>query len=663
MRFGVCYYPEHWPEARWQVDARMMRDAGLDLVRIAEFAWAKMEPVEGQYEWDWLDRAIGVLADAGLDIVLGTPTAAPPVWMSRQYPDILRQDANGRFRDHGTRRQYCPNSPRYIEHSQRVTAVMGERYGQDERIIGWQIDNEFGGGKTARCYCENCAAGFRRWLTERYGTIDALNEGWGNIFWSQSYQTWEQIRPPDDQIDKPNSSHVLDYYRFCSDSFVTYQQHQIDILKTLAPEHFITTNFMGLYADLDQFDLAAPYDFITWDSYPTGNLDRWQGVLEPPMHLSDTQDNAYAYDVGDPLVTGMAHELTRALKQLPFWIMEQQAGYINWGNNNPAPRDGTVRLWCWQALAADAEAVVFFRWRATLFAQEQYHSGLLRHDGQPAIGYQELLKMQGERELMSQISAARLEAQVALLLSYDDLWSLELQPHSDGFSYLALHYSYYKALNLAGIPVHFVHETQDLGKYRLVIIPTAHLVDETLAEKLKEYVNGGGNIILGVRSGFKTISNLVTDKVLPGLLHPLVGATVESWRALPQGVGIDFHAAVPDLSGSVTNWVEALKCETAVSIAETTEGEIVATQNNFGAGMVYYLGFYPQLKHVRPLIAHVTGQISIEPVANFPMGIVAYKKGNFTILLNFTDEILQVEVGSETIPVPGRDVRIHHHPG
>ena len=204
MEFGVCYYPEHWPRERWEQDAVQMAAAGITLVRIGEFAWSAMEPSEGRYQWDWLDDAIEVLAGAGHRVLLGTPTATPPAWLTRAYPDVLRVDPNGRRRQHGTRRHACPVSPRYRAFSAGIVTAMGERYGEHPAVVGWQIDNEFGGGRSARCYCEQCRAGFQRWLKERYGTLRALNEAWGSIFWSQTYSAWAQINLPDDRIDKPN---------------------------------------------------------------------------------------------------------------------------------------------------------------------------------------------------------------------------------------------------------------------------------------------------------------------------------------------------------------------------------------------------------------------------------------------------------------------------
>ncbi len=659
MKFGVCYYPEHWPQTRWPQDARMMRELGLEIVRIAEFAWTKLEPTPGQYDWSWLDEAIGVLAAAGLDIVLGTPTVTPPAWLTRAHPEILRVDANGRARDHGTRRHTCPNSPTYRQFSRQIVRAMGERYGRDPRITGWQIDNEFGGGGTARCYCENCAAAFRDWLQARYDTLAALNNAWGTIFWSQTYTDWAQIRPPSDHIDKKNPSHVLDYYRFASDSFVSYQQEQVDILRGLAHGRFITTNFMGLYRDLDQFDMAETLDFATWDNYPTGNPERWRPLLYPPGADPKTNDPLYAYDVGDPMVTGLAHALTRGLKNAPFWIMEQQCGHINWAQFNPGIRPGTPRLWTWHAIAEGADTIVYFRWRATLFAQEQYHSGLLRHDATPDVGYHDHLTFQADRDLLDDIARQPITAPVGILFDFADLWALQLQPHRQDFGYLRLLYVYYTTLQRLGIPVNLVPKTADFAPYPLLIVPTAHLADAQLAGKLNDYTQNGGTLLLGVRSGFKTTSNLVTDEPLPGALRELVGATVTGWQALPPDVGWELETAVPHLHGPAGYWLETLKAQTASVLATYKPGGAAAlTEHKVGNGRVLYLGFYPTNEQARALLLHLAGQLGLSWLPDLPEGLVAAQRGPYTILLNFTEQPISYPLNGQAVLVNSRDVAV-----
>jgi beta-galactosidase len=248
----------------------MMAEAGLSIVRIGEFAWAQMEPAEGVFDWRWLDRAVETLAGEGLQIVLGTPTPTPSAWLARAHPEILPVDAQGRVRRFGSRRHVYANSPAYRRHTERIVTALAQRYGGHPAVIGWQIDNEFGCHDTARCYCPRCTVAFRRWLKGRCGTLDALNEAWGTAFWSQRYGDWAEIEPPILAITEQNASQVLDYYRFSSDSWVDYEQCQVDLLREHSPGKPITHNFMGKFPDLDCHDPARPLDFVTWDSYPTG---------------------------------------------------------------------------------------------------------------------------------------------------------------------------------------------------------------------------------------------------------------------------------------------------------------------------------------------------------------------------------------------------------
>ena len=645
MPLGVDYYPEHWPAARWVTDARLMRDAGLEIVRLAEFAWARLEPTEGEFDWDWLDRAVETLVAEGLQVVLCTPTAAPPAWLARNYPDILPVDKHGHRHSFGGRRHYCANSPAYREHTRRIVDALATRYSQHPDVIGWQIDNEFGGGKTARCYCHHCVRAFRSWLRRRYGHLDALNEAWGTVFWSQDYTDWSQIEAPGLSAEKPNPSHVLDYYRFSSDSWVDYQQIQIDHLraKTSAAQ-FITTNLMGLFSDLDYYKLSAPLDFITWDNYPTGHAERWRALLYPPGPAGDTGATSQAYDAGDPAITGLAHDLMRAMKDKPFWIMEQQPGHINWGDYNPAPYPGAVRLWTWEDIAHGADTVVFFRWRACPYAQEQYHSGLLRHDGAPAQGLRDVRAMRPEQAAMAAIQGTSVPAEVALLHSYDDLWAIGLQPHNRDFGYLRHLFTYYRALQRAGVPTDVTPPTRDLSRYKLVIAPTLFLVDETLTQNLRRYVEGGGHLVLSVRSGFKTTSNRVVDTALPGLLVDLVGATVEEWHSLPPGVTYPLEMVkASERPFSVGLWAEALQPSSAEIVARFAAGPLggrpAACLNRVGKGAVVYLGAWADDSLADALLAWRLPAAGVEPVATVPAGVKVMRRTGdgreFVFLLNF----------------------------
>lgn len=668
MRLGVCYYPEHWPQERWPLDAELMRQAGLSLVRIAEFAWADMEPRQGEFTWDWLDQAIEVLAAEGLQVVLGTPTASPPPWLCRAHPDILPVDAQGRRRRYGSRRHYCANSPSYRQHTERIVTAMASRYGRNPAVVGWQIDNEFGCHGTGRCYCETCAIAFRHWLEAKYTTVDDLNESWGTIFWSQIYGDWSEIDPPNLTVAEPNPGHVLDYYRFSSDTYLTYEQLQLSTLKSLVSERqIVTTNFMSQFTDLDYHDLAKPLDFVTMSSYPTG-----QAESNLSLYMPQSVRPTYAYDVGDPYITGLAHTLMRGFKpNHPFWVMEQQCGNINWSTYNTGVRPGTVRLWTWHALASGAEAVVYFRWRGGLYAQEQFHSGLLHHDASPAVGYTDLEAMKVDRSLMSEITFAPHEAEIALLLDYDSLWAVQLQPHHGDFDYMRYLFACYRALQRLGLPADVLSVDADLSPYKMVIVPTACMTTEQLTTSLKAFAEAGGTVLLGVRSGSKTTTNRFTDLPLPGLFRDLVGITVSDWHSLPPGVSYDLICTVPGLIGPATVWAEALNPATSDLRSRDPDIQVLAhytsgpfnsyaalTERRVGAGRALYLGWYPNGPQAEALLAYLASQAGVLSLAAVPDGLIASRRGPHLILLNFTEEPLTATVQGRAVLVGPRDVEV-----
>ena len=665
MRLGVDYYPEQWPAERWATDAKMMRLAGLTLVRIGEFAWAQIEPKEGVYQWGWLDRAVETLAGEGLHLVLGTPTAAPPAWLCQFYPDVLPVDAQGHVRKIGSRRHYCPNSHSYRRFTESIVGALARRYGQHPAVIGWQMDNEFGCHDTGRCYCERCASAFRIWLQKRYTNLEALNQAWGTVFWSECYSSWEQIDPPNQTLTEPNPSHALDYARFASDSFLAYQQLQIDVLRlNIQPFQWITTNLMLSMLDLDYHALARPLSLVAWDSYPTGHKERDAAQF----YLPGEAQPQLAYDVGDPLVTGFGHTLMRGLKQAPFWVMEQQCGQVNWGEFNPGLRPGTPRLWTWHAAACGAETVVYFRWRAGLQAQEQLHSGLLHHDGSPDLGYRELRLLDQERTELERFTDRTFQAKAALLWTYPDLWALRLQPHHSWFSLLRHLFVYYRAFQRLGIPVDIVSPEAELGGYKLLVAPTLFLGEEKIAHLLEGFAQSGGSLLLGVRSGFKTSSNLVSAQPLPGVFRGLLGAEVTDWHALPPGVSYPVQSEVPGLAGESQVWAEALKPlppaapweGIAAVLASYTEepfsGKAALVERLVGDGRALYLGWFPSVGQAQAILEYLAGKSGIERLGDIPDELVAIRRGDLVAVLNFSEEARELEVAGKQVRVPSRDL-------
>ena len=628
MDLGVCYYPEHWPEDTWEPDAARMKALGLRWVRVGEFAWSALEPSPDDLRFDWLDRAIDTLAHAGLDVVLGTPTATPPKWLVDAHPDILPVGVDGRVRGFGSRRHYCFNSATYRRETERIVTLLAERYGRHPAVRAWQTDNEYGCHDTVRCWCDSCAAAFRGWLAERYDSVDALNDAWWTRFWSQEYRSFEEVDPPNLTVTEPNPSHRLDYYRFASDSVVGYNRLQAGILRTHSDAP-ITHNAMGFFGDYDHVTLAADLDAITWDSYPLGMLEESQLPEEEKARWLRT---------GHPDLVGFNHDLMRGLKDAPFWVMEQQPGQVNWAKTNPLPADGAVRLWVHQAFAHGAEVVSWFRWRAARGAQELMHAGLNLHDGTPDRAAEAARQLAGEKrpERPGRVAGCA-PARVALLLSYEDLWATQLQPHAEGWSYWGLQLTFYQALRALGLDVDVVPPTRDLDRYPLAFAPALHLVDEARADHLARYVDGGGHLVLGPRSGAKTPTNLAHTPA-PGPLRALAGVRIDRVDALRPGVegALNYRGR----TWAYHTWADLLTPETAEPLA--TYGDpayrnaAALTRNTHGNGACWTLGAWPGAALAGGLVADLAAAANLD-VDPLPEGVRVTRVGRPT-LLNFAGQ-------------------------
>lgn len=499
---GTCYYPEHWPEKIWEADARRMAEAGLTWVRIGEFAWSRLEPAPGDLRFDWLDRAIEVLGQAGLKVVLGTPTATPPKWMVDKHPDMLAVDVNGHPRKFGSRRHYCFSHEGYRKESVRIVQLLAERYGKTSHVAAWQTDNEYGCHDTTISYSGAARTRFRTWLEARYGTIEALNRSWGNVFWSMEYASFEDIDLPNLTVTDPNPSHVLAFRRFTSDQVAAFNKCQTDVIRAHSDAP-ISHNFMGRITDFDHFKTGDDLDFATWDSYPLGFLEDRVGAQ--PAH-----QRAYARQ-GDPDFQAFHHDLYRTVGKGRWWVMEQQPGPVNWAPYNPAPLPGMMRLWAWEAYAHGAEAVSYFRWRQAPFAQEHMHAGMLRPDNADAPALIEARQVAEELRAAPHVSAP--QAPVALIFDYDADFTWATQPHGQDLSYFQLVFDTYKALRKLGLSVDICRpETRDFSGYKIVAAPGMMYVPRDLKTALAET---DAQVVLGPRTAART-----ADMVIPVPLPP-----------------------------------------------------------------------------------------------------------------------------------------------
>jgi len=642
FHFGVDYYPEHWPEERWPIDAQLMQEAGVNTVRLAEFAWSTLEPEPGRFAFDWLDRALDVLADHGIQALLGTPTASPPPWVMGMYPDAYRVTEMGLPQTYGNRREYCPTHPGYRERSRIITQAMAEHYADHPSVIGWQTDNEFSG----HCYCSICRISFQDWLRDKYGSLDALNRAWGTAFWSHVYGEWSQVPLPLQTGGVPNPGLDLDYRRFMSDAWVRFQQEQVNILRRICPEHFITHNFMGFRFDqINYFDLAQPLDFVAWDNY-----------LRTGWRLNSAVDG---------VASALGHDVMRGLKGRNFWLMEQQSGSGGWRTAGITPRPGEMRLWTYQAIAHGADAIIYFRWRTNRFGTEQYWHGVLDHHGEPRRRYKELQTIGAELERAGeQILGTHKRSQVAMLLSYDTRWAFHTQPNHDDFQYPELYIGYYRALQRRNIAVDIVPPEADLSTYQLVVAPALHVLSQKAADNIRNYVGAGGTLLTTARSGVKDEANAVVNRPLPGLLADVCGVEVDEYDVLPADASVPLAGELLDGEGaeapaSARLWVDVLTPTSGRVLAEYASEYYAAraavVANSFGDGQALYVGSFGDDGLQDKAVAWAVKAAAVQPIMETPDGVEAAERWNggerLLFLLNHADQAQEV-----TIPQPMTDL-------
>jgi len=576
MQFGVCYYPEQWPEPRWEIDAALMADLGLDLVRVAEFAWSSYEPQRNQFTFEWLDRALETLTRHGLRVVMGTPTATPPVWLARERPDILSVGSDGRRRSYGSRRHTCTTSAAYREEAARIVGELLGRYGNHDAIVAWQVDNEMGNHDSARCWCEECQAAFSAWLQMRFGSVDALNEAWGTAFWSMTYPDFESVQLPVPTMTSHHPALRLAHAKFASDQSIGFLRLQFGQVRAVVPDGVaITTNFYSEDTAVDQRAAARLSGLAAMDNYPQGPQD--------------------------PMTTAYHLDLTLWAGGLDgsAWIMEQQAGPINWTEKNPQVPDGQVRVWAWQAALHGYDAVLFFRWRASRYAQEMYHSGLLRHDGSPTGAVAEI------KAAIAEIAATDLDTptpKVALLQSYKDVWAIEINPHRAGLTHRSMQLDAYVAARRLGLDVAIVDSMDDLSEFEWVLAPALHITTPERISALEAALDAGAKVVLGPRAMVMDRENAWSEEALPGGMTGLLGARVVETLSQTADVRVDPWGTKAGI------WTEVFEVNDAEVIATYSGGTYLdGRPAAVRKANLYYAGFSNVASWTR-LLASLTGR-------------------------------------------------------
>ncbi len=617
LLLGAAWYPEQWPESRWDADLQLMEDAHIHFARVGEFAWSSMEPSEGHYTLDWLEHAIRAAERHHIAIVLGTPGATPPAWLTQKYPETLRTMENGRKDQHGNRTQFNFSDAKYRELLGGMDEQMAKRFGHDPNVIAWQIDNEIG----TESFDDGTRTQFQDWLRAKYKTLDNMNARWTTAYWSETYSDWRQI-PIEESRGNPGL--LLNWKEFVSDVWRSYVGGQVKILRANSePRQIITTNTMGFYDKYDHYTVEQDLDFASWDDYVG------EGHLNP---VSD----------------GATHDLTRGFLRKNYWVMETQPGFVNWASVNNALNKGEVRAMAWHDIGHGAEAVEYWQWRSALNGQEQYHGTLVGADGTPVPLYTEVQQIGSEFEKAAPaLEGTTVESEVALLQNYPSRWAINWQRHNKNFDPVTNLVSYYGPLRQLVRSVDIVSDTAPLDRYKLVVAPALNLVTPEAAKHLEAYVRGGGHLVLGQRSAMKDEDNSLWPERQPGPLADLLGARVEQFYALIQPVPVEGQWG----TGESPLWAEQI----GVKNPETTvlmrygksngwlDGQPAAVTRKVGKGSITYIGAALDPQTMATAAKWMLEQSGIaEVLPGVPEGVdVAIRSGagkHVVILTNYNPE-------------------------
>ncbi len=635
-KLGVCYYPEHWCESDWPAHAASMHSLGIELVRIGEFSWSRIEPEFERFEWAWLDTALDTLAAAGLKIILCTPTACPPSWLVERAPEILPLSKTETVRGFGSRRHYSVSSSHYLEQCERIVNAMVERYGQYQAIVGWQIDNELGCHDTTLSYNPFVLNRFRNWLRRRYESIDALNEAWGTVFWSQEYPAFDAIGFPGIAVTESNPALALAFRRFASDEVREFVRRQADEVRRQSRHGtWITHNFMGNFTDFDHYDVADELDVASWDSYPLGFLE--QGGFE------DDTKRRYR-QTGHPDWAAFHHDLYRGVGGGRFAVMEQQPGPVNWAECNAAPLPGMLRLWTWEAIAHGAEFVSYFRWQQYPKAQEQMHAALNLPNGEPAAAQREIRQLTGE--LRNIELGATGKAQVALVFDYPSCWVSDIQPHVTGYSVLRQAFDYYSAARHWGLDVDIVPAAADLSGYRLILVPALLMVENALVDAIR---GSDAQVVFGPRCGSKTGEYSIPANLPPGPLQSLIPLRVTAVDSIRAGASVAFsYRGKPFVA---TKWLEHIDTDlTALATTETGLGIVYANGN------CHYIGANTSPDFLRDLIHELCERAGLDTVS-LAEGLRLRRRGNTVFAFNYGPDAAELPCGGADLLIGSETLR------
>lgn len=625
MILGVDYYPEHWPLDMMDEDLERMAQMGVNTVRIGEFAWHLMEPEEGKFDFSFFDKAIAKLKNKGFKVIFGTPTATFPAWLAHKHPDILSQDDNGVPRVFGGRRQYCYTSQTYLSYTEKIVKALVSHFANEETIIAWQVDNEFGHEGSDMCYCDQCHKGFQEFLKGRYASIKELNDIWGTIFWGQTYNDFSEIPIPKKTITVHNPSLQLEWARFRSRTLNRFADYQIAWTKAYKGKHqTMTTNVSGGFFDkwFDHAENVRHLDIVSYDNYPV-----WGGLREPI-----TPDNI-----------AMTHDFNRGLKDKNYWIVEQLIGAQGHDIIGYLPRPNQAKLWSLQAFSRGCEGMLFFRWRGMNKGAEQFCYGVLDHDNRLGRKYEEAKNIFETVTPFEAFIQAKTQAKVGVYYDYDNIWSWRFQRQSSAFNFTNELLRVYRPFYDLNVMTDVVPIDRPFESYDIITLPVQQIIDDVLANRLNAYVEKGGVLILTFRSGIRDRNNnLHLGQPLPFGIQNMLGAQLEEVESLQTEQFVKLDSKEGESEAIV--WRDFLRVNTAKVLAtykgSLMEANAAIVENTYGNGKIVYVGTGASDEVMDTLVKRLCEEKGLECVES-PKGVEVVKKtvGNESVhfVMNHND--------------------------
>lgn len=636
---GVYYYPEHWDEAQWERDLKQIKDLGFEFVHYAEFAWAQLEPSEGVYNFEWLDKAVEIADKNGLKVIMCTSTATPPVWLLRKHPDIAIKNEDGTILDHGARQHPSVSNTFYREYSLKMIEKLAQHYGKDKRIMGWQLDNE---PRPAADYNTDAQNRFRSWLKSRYGTIDALNKAWGTAFWSQVYSDFAEINIPRPSQMFMNSHQILDYNRFTTEEMASFLDEQtLAIRKYSSPDQWITTNYIPEYSD-GHLRKSDELDFHAYTRYMVFGEN--YGIGRKGYRLGPVERIAKANDFFRP-IDGV------------YGVMELQPGQVNWGKINPQPLPGAVRLWLWHVFAGGSKFMCTYRFRQPIYGTELYHYGIVGPDGvtptKSGLEYAEFIKEIKEVRKNASPNAANPKdyekRRTAILFNHENSWEMSRNKQTTEWDTDYHVDKYYDALKQFNAPVDFIDERDNFDKYSTIIAPAYEMLDADLVKRWTKYVEDGGNLVLTSRTGHKNRNGQLFEAKFGEPIYSLIGAEIDFYDLLlpetPDNVVLDGN------SYEWTSWGEVLIPDSGTETWATYKGDFYEGRpavifHKLGKGTVTYVGVDSKDGKMEKEVLRklYTTKLNI-PLLNLPDGLHIEYRDGLGIAVNYSDK-------SQMLPLP-----------